>query len=72
MRKSKWFIKVRWSYLPSSWPGVLTYIPYLVYMIGVLVFVLNNKDTFWAAIFTVIPNWIVASLVLQWIASHKS
>ena len=70
--KAKWFTKTRGSYLPSTWQGALTYIPYLAYLIGVLVFVLNNHDSFWTAFFTVVPNWIVASLMLEWIASRKS
>ena len=72
MKKSRWFVRVRWSYLPASWQGILTYVPYLAYLIGVLVFVLNSNYNFWAAFFTVIPNWIVATLALQWLASHKS
>ena len=40
--RNKWFIKVRGSYLPNNGKGWLTYIPYLAYLVGVLVFVLQN------------------------------
>ena len=67
-----WFRKVRGSYLPSSPIGALTYIPYIVYLVGVLVFVLYNKYSFWAAVFTIIPNWVAAVVILNWIADKKS
>ncbi|MGH7142382.1 MAG: hypothetical protein ACREF5_02870 [Candidatus Saccharimonadales bacterium] len=71
-KQKSWFIKTRGSYLPCSWQGWLTYIPYLAYMIGVLVFVEIRGDNFWLAIFTVVPNWISASVIMTWVARHKS
>jgi hypothetical protein len=73
MSKSKtWFKKTRGSYLPNSWIGWLVYIPYLAYLIGVLVFVIKIKDSFWAAIFTLIPNWIAAAIIMTWLGRRKS
>jgi len=71
-QNKKWFKKVRGSYLPNNIKGVLTYIPYLGYMIGVLIYVINNKDNFWEIIFFVVPNWLAACIVMTWVASHKS
>jgi hypothetical protein len=71
-RTKKWFIKVRGSYLPTSWQGWLTYVPYLAYIIGVLVFVIKRKDSVWLALFTVLPNWVAAAVILTWLARHKS
>jgi hypothetical protein len=71
-KTKKWFIKVRGSYLPESWQGWLTYIPYLAYIIGVLVFVIRRKDSGWLALFTVLPNWIAAAVILTWVARRKS
>lgn len=71
-KTKKWFIKVRGSYLPASWQGWLTYIPYLAYNIGVLVFAIRRKDSVWLALFTVLPNWIAAAVTLTWVARRKS
>jgi hypothetical protein len=73
MAKTKtWFIKTRASYLPNSWQAWALYIPYLAYLVSVIVFVLNRKDSFWLALFTVVPNWIAAALIMSWLARFKS
>lgn len=73
MSKTKpWFIKVRGSYLPYSFAGKLTYIPYLAYTIGVLVYVFEHDFTFWTSFFIVIPNLVAAAAVMNWIAARKS
>ncbi|MDB5163586.1 MAG: hypothetical protein JWS12_203 [Candidatus Saccharibacteria bacterium] len=70
--KHKWFMKVRGSYLPSSAVGWLTYIPYTAYLVGVLVFVLNQSYSFWHGLFIVLPNWIAAVAVMNYLAARKS
>lgn len=73
MSKSKpWFIKTRGSYLPNNWRGWLLYLPYLVYLIGILIFVVRIKDSVWAAIFTLVPNWVAAAIIMTWVARRKS
>jgi len=73
MSKTKtWFIKTRGSYLPNAWQGWMCYIPYLIYTIGVLVYVENKKDSIWLALFTVIPNWVAAAIIITWFARRKS
>jgi hypothetical protein len=73
MSKSKaWFIKTRGSYLPNLWKGWLLYLPYLVYLIAVVVFVIKIKDSIWAAIFTVVPNWVAAVIIMTWVARRRS
>ncbi len=71
-RKQKWFIKVRGSYLPNNSQGWLTYIPYLAYLIAPLVFVLNNNYSVWLSIFIIVPNWIAAAAIMNWVASKTS
>jgi hypothetical protein len=71
-KKKTWFIKTRGSYLPNSWQAWTLYLPYLTYLIGVVVFVTNREDNFWLAVFTVVPNWIAAGLIMTWIAKNKS
>ncbi len=71
-KAGKWFTKVRGSYLPSSAAGWLTYIPYTAYIFGVLTYVMHANYSFWNGFFIVLPNWIAAAVVMQWIASTKS
>lgn len=68
----KWFAKVRWSYIPQTWQGWLTYVPYLAYLIAVLVYIYQSDYSFWTSTFILVPNYIVAALVLTWIASKTS
>jgi hypothetical protein len=67
-----WFIKKRGSYIPCSWQGWLCYIPYIAYIIAVLVYVDVRNDSFWSALFTAIPNWVVAGVIMTWFARSKS
>lgn len=68
----RWFIKVRGSYLPNSWQGWLTYVPYAAYVIGVLLFALDNTSDWLHAVPLIVPNWLVALIAMTWVAEHKS
>ena len=72
VKSKKWFIKVRGSYLPNSWQGWLTYIPYSIYMLGVIAYVYNSNYNVWLSAFIVLPNWVVAVIVMTWLADKKS
>lgn len=69
---NRWFIAMRGSYLPSAWQGWLLYIPYAAYLIGVLVFVVWQKESLSLAILTLVPNWVSAVIVMTWVAQHTS
>jgi hypothetical protein len=71
-KPKKWFSKTRGSYLPRNWEGWVLYIPYLAYLIGALIFVIKMKDSFWAGVFTIVPNWLAAVIIMTWIARRKS
>ena len=67
-----WFIKVRGSYLPNSGAGWLTYIPYLVYLVGTTVAALHEHYGFITTMLLLVPNWIVAAAVMNWVAERHS
>lgn len=69
---TRWFRKVRGSYLPCSRQGWLTYIPYVTYLIGVLVFVMVSHYGFWISLYVLIPNWVAAAAIMNWLATNKS
>ena len=68
----KWYVKTRGSYLPCSWQGWLTYIPYVAFL--VLTFLaFNHQDHSVSDVFiSIFPYWVCAAIVMQWIAGRKS
>ena len=68
----RWFIRVRGSYLPNSWQGWLTYAPYSAYVVGILLFALDNTSDWLHAVPIIVPNWLVALIAMTWVAEHKS
>ena len=71
-RKGTWFIPVRGSYLPVSWQGWLTYIPFIAYLIYSIVVATKYTGNDLKAILWIVPNWIAATIVMTWIAKNKS
>ena len=72
VKKGAWFIKLRGSYIPVSWQGWLTYIPFVSYLTLVLVDATNGEHTALGAFYIIFPQWIAAAVVLTWLASKKS
>lgn len=70
--KKTWFIKVRGSYLPSAWQGMLIYLWYVVYLITVPVVWYVGDHTLWQLLTTVIPLIAAAALLTQYIASKHA
>jgi hypothetical protein len=70
--KNKWFIPVRGSYLPNSWLGWLTYLPFTAYLIFALVFGWRDTRSAQQAILFIAPNWFAAAAVMTWIAKRTS
>lgn len=72
IKSKKWFIKVRGSYLPNSWQGWLLYVPFMAFLIFVLVFAFKTQDTITETVFVIFPQWVAAAVVMTWIAARKS
>lgn len=67
-----WFRKVRGSYLPATWQGWLTYIPFVMLLLwsgAVIYFYVNSLALF--VIFLIVV-WATITIVMSWIASKKS
>jgi hypothetical protein len=71
-KNKKGFIAVRGSYLPDSWQGWLTYIPFGAYLVCSPVLAINNTDTITIAALFIAPNWVAAAVVMTWIAKRTS
>lgn len=72
LKKGAWFYKVRGSYLPGTWQGWLTYIPFIVFLVWSLVWVINIEISVTQAILLIFPAWIAAAVVITWVAARKS
>jgi hypothetical protein len=71
-RKDAWFIKVRGSYLPNSWQGWLTYIPYVGFLVWTLIWATQSTASVSLVILTIFPAWIAATVVMTWLAARTS
>ncbi|HSW80110.1 MAG TPA: hypothetical protein VLG47_05025 [Candidatus Saccharimonadales bacterium] len=75
-RKSKntdaWFIKIRGSYLPNSWQGWLTYIPFVGYLVLSFSAIFQLTDSLLVMVYLLVPAWVGAAVVMTWIAQRKS
>jgi len=70
-KKSKWFIRVRGSYLPNSWQGWLTYIPFVAYLVIVAIVSWHRLDHVLAVLF-IFVSWVVAVAIETWVAKRTS
>jgi hypothetical protein len=71
-KSDKWFIKVRGSYLPNSWQGWLTYIPFTAFLVTVLVAAVRTQHSVSDVFYMVFPQWVAAAVVMTWIAKQRS
>jgi hypothetical protein len=66
-----WFRPLRGSYIAANAYGALTYIPFVAYLF-VSAYIPFDNLAAKLAIFIVIPNWVVATLVMTVLAKSKS
>ena len=71
-KPNAWFIPVRGSYLPNSFAGWITYIPYIAYIIATYIIAINETESLGLAILYIVPNQVTATVVLTYVASKKS
>jgi len=71
-RKGAWFVPVRWSYLPCSWQGWLTYVPYIGFLVLTFIVIDGNSHSVSDTLIGIVPVWVAAVAVMQWLASHKT
>lgn len=71
-RKGAWFVSLRGSYLPVSWQGWLTYIPFTAYLVysWFVAFAYTGNDL--KAVLWIVPNWVAAAVIMTWIARATS
>lgn len=72
VKKGAWFVRLRGSYLPASWQGWLTYIPFTAYLIYSLIVALAYTGNTWKAVLWIVPNWVAAAVVMTYVAKRTS
>lgn len=71
-QSKKWFVKVRGSYLPNSWQGWLTYVPFVIFLATVFIAVDRNSHSVSDTLYGIFPQWVAAAVVMTWFAKQKS
>ncbi len=71
-KKGGWFYKIRGSYLPCSWQGLLIYFVYTAYVVAMPVLWYFNGHELWQLLAFVIPSMCGAALLAQYVASKNS
>ncbi|HUB93233.1 MAG TPA: hypothetical protein VMB52_01905 [Verrucomicrobiae bacterium] len=71
-RKGAWFTPLRGSYIPVSWKGWLTYIPFVAYLVYSIVVAFIYTGNAWKATLWIVPNFVAAAVIMTWIAKTTS
>jgi hypothetical protein len=71
-KKGAWFVAVRGSYLPVSWQGWLSYLPYIFYLVFSMEAAKYVTDSLLAAVLIIVPNWVAATIAMTWLARRTS
>lgn len=71
-KSRQWFIKVRGSYLPNSTLGWLTYLPYLGYLLVTYGLAWHEHYGLVTTGLLLVPNWVAAAAVMNWVAANHS
>ncbi len=72
VKKGAWFVAIRGSYLPVSWQGWLTYLPFTAYLVFAVVMGWQQSNTVSKAILFIVPNWVAAAAIMTWVAKRTS
>jgi len=72
LKKGAWFYKLRGSYLPATWQGWLTYVPFTAFLVWSGLYVLEAYFSISEALLVIFPAWVAAGVVMTWVASKKA
>jgi hypothetical protein len=67
-----WFRKVRGSYLPSSFVGLVIYLAYVAYIVAIGLEWYASGQGYWTLLTVVVPLVAFSTLVVQYIASRHA
>jgi hypothetical protein len=70
--KKKWFVPKHGSYIPVSYKGWLTYIPFLAFLVFSVIIVVDHSGSEAYKVFSIFTDWVSASVVMTWLARRLS
>lgn len=71
-KKGAWFVALRGSYIPVSWQGWLTYVPFVAYLLFSMQVAKDVTNSASMAVLIIVPNWVAATIVMTWLARRTS
>ena len=71
-QQKPWFVRVRGSYLPISWQGWLTYIPFVTFLAWGLEVLYRRFGRIDVVVILYVPVAVSAVVVMTWIAKQES
>ncbi len=70
--KNQWFKRLGWFYLPVSLPGAIITLAALAFCVQVFVAVDRRSHSASDTLYVVLPYFVCAFLLFDWIASRAS
>lgn len=67
-----WFKPLRKSYIAANYKGALSYIPFVAYLVVSAIIPFDEIKPRSVAIFIVLPNWVIAGIIMTVFARSKS
>ncbi len=71
IKQGAWYAQLRGSYIPVSWQGWLTYIPYAAYLIYTVIVAFAYTGNTYKAMLWIVPNFVAAIVIMTWLAKRK-
>jgi len=71
-KKGARYVAYHGNYIPASWQGWLTYIPYTGFLIGSMWYVYATRDQIYEIPLRLVPYWVSAVVVMLYVARRKT
>jgi len=72
IKKKAWFNRVRGSYLPCSWQGWLLYVPFVAFLVSVILAAFRNEGSVSDFLYVIFPYFVCSGVVMHWVAGRFS
>jgi hypothetical protein len=72
VKKGAWFVKLRSSYIPATWQGWATYIPFLAVTITGMQLIWMRDESLADLLIFGLPFLVATGVVMTWFAARKA
>ncbi len=70
--KTSWFKKTGWTYIPTSWQGIIITVVFIFFCVRIFLFVDSTSHSVSDTLYGIFPYIVPAFLMYLWIASEKN